>query len=232
VGSIPHVVRAVALTRRPRWVDVVAALVCIIGLVGGGACGQRDDDRTAVVGVLPDGTRYELSLPSGLEIGEVQEVDVVPVWADGTDGLLGAVGVTSFYRTDAYGWPEPSPTAPPLGRASVVDGRLTVRAGMWAMQIDLYDYSIGYEAELEQIEARAQDGLIVIDLPPSLRFPEPNELPRQIEVVYAKLRVVRGCSEEGRCSPDGQIMVTPIMRVPPDVDTIDVSAVGVRVVGN
>jgi hypothetical protein len=210
-------------------VDVVAALVCALGLVGGGACGRLDDDRTAVVGVLPDGTRYELSLPAGLEIGDVQEVDVVPVWADGPDGVFGAVGVTRFYRTDAYGPPEPSPTVPPLGRARLVDGRLTVRAGRWAMEIDLYDYSVGFEAELELIEAQAQDGLIVIDLPPSLRFPAPDELPRQIEVVYARLRVVRGCSVEGKCSADGQIMVTPITTGPSEVETIDVSGIGVRV---
>ena len=151
----------------------------------------------------------------------------MPVWADRPDGVFGAVGVTRFYRTDAYGWPGPSPTAQPLGRASVVDGRLTIRAGFWAMEIDLYDYSVGFESELELIEARAQDGLIVIDLPPSLRFPAPDELPRQIEVVYAKLRVVRGCSVDGKCSADGQIMVTPIATVPTEVEIIDVSGVGV-----
>jgi hypothetical protein len=59
------------------------------------------------------------------------------------------------------------------------------------------------------IQARAQDGLIVIDLPPSLRFPELDELPRQIEVKYATVSVVRGCEVDAVCSPDGQIMVRP-----------------------
>jgi hypothetical protein len=189
------------------WRRTIAASVIALALVGVGACGQPDGLDT-VVGVLPDGTRYELRHPPGLTIGEVEGVDAVPVWVNWPPGLSYVVGVTNFYRTDTDGLGPPTPEAT-AGQATVVDGQLTVRAGIWVMEITLYDHSVGREPDLEMIQARAQDGLIVIDLPPSLRFQEDDELPRQIEVKYATVSVVRGCEVDAVCSPDGQIMVRP-----------------------
>ena len=169
-----------------------------------------DNIDKIVVGTLPDGTRYELRLPATMDAGEVQAVDAVPVWVAWPPGLSGAVGATNFYRTDSNGPGMPTPDTSP-GRASVTDGRLTVWAGRWVMEITLYDYSVGREADLEMIRAREQDGLIVLDLPAGLRFPEPDQLPRSIEVTYANVRVIRGCAIDidAVCSPDGQIMVRP-----------------------
>ena len=88
---------------------------------------------------------------------------------------------------------------------------LTVWAGRWVMKITLEGCSVGREADLEMIRAWEQDGLIVLDVSASLRFPEPGRLPRSVEVTYANVRVVRGCAFDidAVCSPDGQIMVRP-----------------------
>ena len=179
-------------------------------LLVGGACAQADNIDTIVVGTLPDGTRYELLLPATVAAGEVQGVDAVPVWVAWPPGLSNVVGVTNFDRTYPDGLGMPTPDTSP-GRAIVTDGLLTVWAGRWVMKITLEDYSVGREADLEMIRAWEQDGLIVLDLPASLRFPEPDELPRSIEVTYANIRVVRRCAIDidAVCSPDGQIMVRP-----------------------
>jgi hypothetical protein len=107
---------------------VVHALVSACVLVVGGACGQPDDDRTTVVGVLPNGTRYELRAPPAIDLSVVQGISAVPVWASGPPGVAGkAVGVTnSLYQ-------ELSPSDSPNEPARVTDGRFTVRAGPWIM---------------------------------------------------------------------------------------------------
>lgn len=113
--------------RQHMWRRTIAASVIALVLVGVDARGQPDGLDT-VVGVLPDGTRYELRHPPGLTIGEVEGVDAVPVWVNWPPGLSYVVGVTNFYRadTDGLGLPTPEATA---GQARVVDGQLTVRAG-------------------------------------------------------------------------------------------------------
>jgi hypothetical protein len=184
-------------------VALIPALACVC-VVAVGACGQPDDDdiRTRVIGVLPNGTRYELLVPPSIDISEVQGISAVPVWADGPPGVVGyAVGVTNFFS------PRLSSSDPPVQPARVTDGRFTVRAGSWGMEIMLHEYSLGREDELEKIQAREQDGLIVIELPPSLRFPELDELPVEISVIHSHVEVVRGCRDSGRCSPDGLVMV-------------------------
>jgi len=180
-------------------------------------CGQPDVGETTVVGVLPDGTRYELLVPARMEPVEVQGIGGVPIWTDGPADLVGdAVGVTTFGRFDL-------PTDPVVAKGtSIVDGRLIARAGRWALVIDLYPHSVGREADLLLIVAREQDGLIVIDFPPSLRFATAEELPAELDVTYASFHVMRGCSEEWRCSPDRQIMVVPVD------PSIDLSGVEVR----
>ncbi len=205
--------------------SAVVSCFCALVLLVSGACRRPDNIDIIVVGTLPDGTRYELRLPTTMDAGEVQAVDAVPIWVAWPPGSSGAVGVTNFYRTDSHGPAIPTPDTS-AGRASVTDGLLTVRAGRWVMEITLYDYSVGREADLEMILAWEQDELIVLDLPASLRFPEPDQLPRSIEVTYANVRVVRGCAIDigAVCSPDGQIMVRPTE------EGTDLTGVEVRVI--
>lgn len=177
---------------------------CVFGVLISSGCGQpvRESEATkTVVGTLPDGTRYELRVPAGLEVDEVEGVAAVPVWADGPSE---AVGVSNFVFTKSL----PSDTA--FENTTIVDDRLIVPAGSWALVVDLYDHSIGREADLAMIQAREESGLPVLELPPSLRFPQPNELPVEMEVMYRDIRVVRGCARHGLCSPNGEFMVVPI----------------------
>jgi hypothetical protein len=60
---------------------------------------------------------------------------------------------------------------------------------------------------LEMIQAREVDRLIVLDLPDAFRFPDVGELPAEVGVSYRGIRVQRGCSAEGKCSPDGRVSV-------------------------
>ena len=69
----------------------------------------------------------------------------MPIWADGPPGVVGnAVGVTNFFS------PRLSSSNPAGDSAGVIDGRFTVRAGSWGMEIRLrHGYSRGREEELE-----------------------------------------------------------------------------------
>jgi len=190
------------LTPRTRWADLFAAFALVV--LSAAMCGQPDRAKSTVVGVLPDGTRYELVVPAWMEPVEAVGISGAPIWTDAR-GIPGdaVVGATNFGRFD-----QPTDRVVATG-TSIVDGRLFARAGAWAMVIDLYAGSAGREAELELIEAREQDGLIVIDLPPSLRFATTEELPISTGVSYRWFDVVRGCSAEWQCSPDRQLMLVP-----------------------
>ena len=178
--------------RFPLLVGVLVALAL-------GACSEQA--TTTVDGVLPDGTAYELHAPPGFEIGEVEGIGGVLVWTDQAQDLAGqAVGETRF---------RPARSDEAEDRPTVVDGQLVVPAGSWQMVVDLYDHSIGNEAELTMIEGRQRNGLPVLQLPASLRFARPGELPVELEVMYRHTRVVKGCADYGSCSPDSQIMVAP-----------------------
>jgi len=177
---------------------------CVLEVLISSGCGQpvREAEVTkTVVGTLPDGTRYALRVPARLEVDEVDGVAAVPVWADGPSE---AVGVRNFVFTKSL----PSDTA--FENTTIVDDRLIVPAGSWALVRDLYDHSIGREADLAMLQAREESGLPVLELPPSLRFPQPNELPVEMEVMYRDIRVVQGCARHGLCSPNGEFMVVPI----------------------
>ena len=207
---------------RRRWARaVVVALAVLV------AAGAAEPAFVRVVGVLPDGTRYELRLPGGTGVGEVEGISAVVVWADGP--MAGsAVGVTTFSSSDLY-------DALPVGRAVVRSGErgMVARAGRWAMLIGLDDYSMARRAELELIRVRERDGLIAVELPPSMRFGEPGELPVQMEVSYRHLRVTRSagrtCAPYGKCSANGQVMVVATGEgVDTDTDA-DLSGIRVRV---
>jgi len=73
------------------------------------------------VGVLPDGTRYELRHPPSLTVGEAEDVDAVPVWVNWPPGLSAAAGVTNFYRADIDGLGPPTPEATAVRRGSSTD---------------------------------------------------------------------------------------------------------------
>jgi len=170
----------------------------------------------STVGVLPDGTRYELHLPGGRTLGEVEGIGAVPVWADGREAGR-AVGVTRFHRTDML-----APNSAAADRTEILAGQLIVPGGEWAMTVDPYPYSLRRQDDLEMIKARSQHGLLVLDLPASMRLPRPGELPVHTSVDYRDLSVVRGCSDVGRCSPDGKIMVVPAQ------ESTDLSGVKIR----
>lgn len=224
--------RAVRRRRRRRAAlaggGLAAALIGLVAVVpltsqsGDSRDGETERPATTStrthVGVLPDGTRYELRIPARLDIGTVEGISGVPVWATGT-AAGDAVGVTRYSRVDML------PPDERVDETTVVGQRLIAPAGSWALVIDLYTWSIGRKAELETIEAREQDGLIVLDLPASLRFAELLELPSAIEVSYSQLRVVRGCRAPGVCSADRQVMVESYD------PTLDLSGVQVRTLG-
>lgn len=172
------------------------------------------------MGILPDGTPYEILAPEGFEIGAADGISAVPVWVDG--GRAGeAVGVTRFSYIESL----PPNTATDRTTIDTTMGdRLIVPSGSWAMVISLNDYSVRRQADLEMIDAREQDGLIVIDLPAGLQWAEPSELPVEMAVHYREISVVRGCNAGGSCSPDGQIMVQPVEA------NADVSDVRVRII--
>jgi hypothetical protein len=186
---------------RRRWRPAVVALAVLA------ATGVAEPTYASVIGVLPDGIRYELVVPAGTEVGEVEGVSTLPMfWADGpTDGLH--VG-RSWFNFSMWGERE----GLPLDRTTVSRGDLYARvfapAGTWAMLIELSDHSLERRAEFELIEGREQDGLPVFDLPPSLRWAGPGDSYKGgMEVTYGSFRIVSGCAKSGKCSPDGQIMV-------------------------
>lgn len=110
-------------------------------------------------------------------------------------------------------------------------GRVFAPAGTWALVIDLFDYSLGHEAEFEMIQGRERDGLPVIDLPPSLRWAGPTDrLMGEMEVQYGGLRIVAGCGEFGRCSPDGRITVVATGDGSDTDPDADLSEIRVRVI--
>lgn len=183
-----------------RWVSAVVVALAVLVVTG---VAEPAPDR--VVGVLPDGTRFELLVSSGTEIGEVEGVFGALVWADGPSAGQ-PIGSTGFTYTDGAAY-----QGLPKDRTTVEGaeewGRLFVPAGVWAMVIDLADWSRGRESELQLVEAREHADLPVISLPPSMRWAEPGELPVRMSVSYQKFAVVRGCADYGKCSPDGRIMV-------------------------
>jgi hypothetical protein len=165
--------------------------------------GVSEPVHERVVGVLPDGTRYELRIPSGVDIGEVEGINAVVVWAEG-ESAGNPIGVTRFSRQ-----PASCGGAESVTQTSVCDGRLVVPTSSWTMVVDVHDYS-GREPLLETIKARTQDGMIVLELPAAFRFPEVGELPTEMQVSYGTIRVVRGCSGAGTCSPDGRVRVVAV----------------------
>jgi hypothetical protein len=90
------------------------------------------------------------------------------------------------------------------------------------MEIEVGPDSLQREADLRMITAVESYGLIVVDLPASLRFAEPGELPSEMEITYRTLRVRKGCRGAEICSVDGLIGVVPID------NSVDLSGVGVR----
>jgi hypothetical protein len=130
--------------------------------VGVGQPVREGEVTKTVVGTLPDGTRYALRVPARLEVDEVEGVAAVPVWADGPSE---AVGVRNFVFTKSL----PSDTA--FENTAIVDDRLIVPAGSWALVVDLYDHSIGREADLEMIQAREGSGLPCVRTAPKSAVP-------------------------------------------------------------
>lgn len=224
VGSSLWSARSRPHSRRRSSVRYAALLLGALLAPLAAGCGADDGDRlVAVTGVLPDGTRYELRIPAGLDVNSVEDVGAGIVWASGSADEVGnAVGVIRFARADSSLQVAPGTTA-------VIDNRLIAHGGVWAMIIDLYGLSAGREVDLERIGAREQDGLIVLDLPNSLRFAETGELPLEMEVTYRDLRVVRGCSELGRCSPDRRIMVVPVSPQDGPNSSVNLGDVEVRI---
>lgn len=196
--------------RRQWGLAVIVALLTVV------VTGVAEPSFKSVVGVLPDGTLYELLIPGGIEVGNVEAISAVPVWADGPQAGA-ALGVPRFTRSEGQG---------PFTRTTVEGteefGRLFVPAGTWTMVVDLYDYSLGREPELETIVGRDWGGLPVIDLPSSVRWPDPGELPQELAVAYRHFRVVRGCTDIGKCSPDGQVMVVATGGLDADLSSIRV----------
>lgn len=157
---------------RRRWgFAVVVALITIA------VTGVAEPSFRRVVGVLPDGTRYELIVPGGTEVGDVEGIAAVPVWAEGPQAG-NALGATRFDSES------PARITRTTVEGAEEYGRLFVPAGTWTMVIDLYHYSLGRESELEMIVARDGNGLPVIDLPASIRWAEPGELPAEMVITY------------------------------------------------
>jgi hypothetical protein len=146
--------RSSALSRRrPRSSSYRSVLGClIVGATLAAAVGcARADEPTVVIGTLPDGTRDELRVPAGYEIGGVEGVDGVAVWTDGPAPGR-AIGITRFSRIDLL----PPQTA--RDRVTVSNGRLVAPAGEWAMEVELYEHSMSRTAELEKIQAHETTG--------------------------------------------------------------------------
>jgi len=209
---------------RSRWRPAVAGLAVLA------ATGVAEPTYESVVGVLPNGLRYELVVPAGTEVGEVEGVFALPIfWADGpTDGLH--VGRSWFYLSM---WGEREGL--PLDRTTVSGGDLSARvfapAGAWAMLIELSDHSLGRRTEFELIEGREQDGLPVFELPPSLRWAGPGDSYKGgMEVSYGSFRIVSGCGEYGKCSPDGQVMVVAFGEHSDTDPDADLSRIRIRVI--
>jgi hypothetical protein len=202
----------------------------LVGLAVLAATGVAEPAYEPVIGVLPDGIRYELVVPAGTEVGEVEGVFTLPIfWADGpTAGLH--VGSS---RLNYSMWGERE--GMPLDRTTISDGDLYARvfapAGTWAMVIDLFEHSWVRSAEFELIEGREQDGLPVFDLPPSLRWAGPGDsYIGRMEVSYGSFRIVGGCGEYGKCSPDGQVMVVAMGEHSDTDPEADLSRIRIRVI--
>lgn len=201
-----------------RW-GLAALTACLTILA---VTGAPEPTFASVVGVLPDGTRYELRVPWGTEIGKAEYIGGVVVWAKGHNAGT-PIGVTRFSRR-----PPTCSGIRDVAKSTVCDGRLVVPTKSWSMVVDLYDYSVDRGPILEMIQARRQDGLIVLELPEALRFSGVRELPVEMEVRYSSIRVVRGCVGGGKCSADGRVSVVAVGNGVDSSPDTDVSGIRIR----
>lgn len=152
-----------------------------------------------LVGVLPDGTPYTVSLEEGMS----SLVTMVSGFVMLDNETL---GTTSFLvATDAQG-------------STFSDGRLEVRSGNWVMVVRLYDHILerlgptaGAVLESSIRSGTPVNGLPVIELSEPFRWATDQDIPNQMGVVYADaLAVRRGCGDLAvACSETRSVQAIP-----------------------